>query len=96
MRHSVKKAKLNEKERTKIREAKLAANQGKGEPSYAILKFILTTYQTYFDYYSAGSSQTISLLALLKMFRVFGVSHSSKNPERPYFRCQDTSAEEKR
>ena len=35
MRHSVKNTKLNEKERRKIREAKLAANQEKGEPLYA-------------------------------------------------------------
>ena len=40
MRHSVKKAKLKKKERRrKIREAKLAANQEKGESSYASGKF---------------------------------------------------------
>jgi hypothetical protein len=40
MRHSVKKAKLEKKERRrKIREAKLAANQEKGESSYASGKF---------------------------------------------------------
>ena len=40
IRHSVKKAKTKEKgRRRKIREAKLAANQEKGEPSYASGKF---------------------------------------------------------
>lgn len=40
MRHSIKKANSNEKvRRRKIREAKLAANQEKGESSYASGKF---------------------------------------------------------
>ena len=40
MRHSVKKTKSKEKERRReIREAKLAANQEKGETSYASGKF---------------------------------------------------------